>query len=122
MSREEFASLLVRQRDVEADRQAAALFRAPVAGLHHAAAPAGDHRPTALAKQASRLARRRVRGMVLADPRRAEHRDGRTVDQGDTLEALAELVRDHLDLALEIVWPRFEEPAVVHQKSRGTCV
>ena len=43
-------ALLVRQLDVEPDREAAALLRAAVRALHHAAAAAGDHRPAVLAE------------------------------------------------------------------------
>ena len=45
--------LLVRQLDVESDGEAAAFLRAAVAGLHDAAASAGDDGPVALGEEAS---------------------------------------------------------------------
>ena len=80
MSRYGFECLLVRELDVEADREPAALARAAVRALHHARAAAGDDRPAALGEAAADGARRLVRRMALADPRRAEDRHRRPVD------------------------------------------
>ena len=86
--------LLVRQLDVEADREAAAFLRAAVRGLHHAGPAPGDHRPTRLREEATGLARGMVSGVVLSNPRGTEERDGGRRDPLHRLEAALELARD----------------------------
>ena len=78
--------LLVRELDVEPDRDAAALLGAAVRGLHDPGAAAGDDREVGPGEPARGLARRLVGGVALADPRRAEDRDGRAREVADGLE------------------------------------
>jgi hypothetical protein len=66
--------LLVRQVDVEADREAAPVLRPAVRRLHHAGAAAGDHRPAGLGEEATRRSRGLVRGMAFVHARRPEQR------------------------------------------------
>ena len=106
--------LLVRELDVEADGEPAALARAAVRGLHAARAAAGHDRPALLGEEARDLAGRVVRRMPLADAGRAEHRHGRVGDLRDGLEALEELVRDARDAAAVAVLP-LEKFPVVHR-------
>ena len=115
--------LLVRQLDVEADREAVAFLRAAVRALHHAAAAAGDDRPAALGEALADRARRLVRRAAFVHARRAEQRDGRPVDQRDLLEAGAELGGDLLDRRVDVERRRVvEDLAVVgHRRCCGTC-
>ena len=106
--------LLVRQLDVEADREAAGLPRAAVRGLHHAGAAAGDDREARLREPPARHPRIRVGRVVLPHPRRAEDRYRRPVDSLDRLEALVELLRDPRDVAGEVAVLALEEPPVFH--------
>ncbi len=111
--------LLVRQLDVEADREPAALARAAVGGLHHARPAAGDDGEAGQRQQPPDLARLRVGRVVLANARRAEDRDRRPVDPRDGDEPLAELVRDPLDVLGEVPFPPVEDLAVLHLKVVG---
>jgi hypothetical protein len=80
------------------------------------AASARDDRPAALAEQAPRLARGRVRGMRLVDARAAEERDRGPVDLVDLGETAAELVRDPLDGPLGVGKLGVEDLSVVHYR------
>ena len=95
--------LLVRQFDVEADREAAAFLRAAVCGLHHARAAAGHDGEASLGKAPADLAGLLVGGMTFVHPRRAEQRDRRPVDPLDRFESLQELVADPGRVREEIV-------------------
>src|SRR5207237_7243237 len=83
--------LLVRQLDVEADREPAALLRAAVRGLHHPGAASRDDRESSLGEPARDVTRLPVGGIVLAHAGGAEDRDGRPADPLDRGEALAKL-------------------------------
>ena len=107
----------MRQLDVEADGEAAALLAAAVRRLHHAGSAAGHDRPAGLREQLRRRARRLVRTAALGDARRAEERDGRPVDLLHRLEPLEELVRDQLRMASQLGerLMRLEQlPVIVH--------
>jgi hypothetical protein len=106
--------LLVRQHDVEADREAAALFRAAVRRLHHAGPTARDHRPARLGEEASGLSCGDVGGVVLPDACRAEERHGGRRDPLHRLEAALELARDLNDALVEVAVDALEDAAVVH--------
>src|SRR5439155_7831411 len=86
--------LLVRQLDVESDREPAALLRAAVRRFHHARSTAGDDRPALFGEPASDATRLLVRRVTFADARRAEDGHGGPVDPVDRFEAFAELVCD----------------------------
>ena len=90
--------LLVRQLDVEADGEPAALLAAAVPGLHHARAAAGDDREALLREEARRLARGFVGLAARLHPGRAEEGHGRPVDPLDRLEAAQELVPDRVEV------------------------
>ena len=81
-------SLLVRQLDVEADREAAALAAAAVRRLHHAGAAARDDCPARPRRRGVRSSRASVvRRRALVHARRAEDRDRGPVDPLDGHEA-----------------------------------
>ena len=123
MSRYGFERLLVRQLDVEADREPAALLRAAVRSLHHAAAAAGDDRPAALAEPPADRARRLVRLLSVAT--RAEPNSataGRSISR-DLLEARAELGGDLRDRRVDVEragWSRIWRSSVT-ARCCGTC-
>ena len=94
--------LLVRQLDVEADREPAALARAPVRRLHHARPAAGHDREPGLGEPPRDVPGLRVGGVILGHPRGAEDRHRRPADPLDGLEALAELARDPRDVLGEV--------------------
>ena len=123
MSQYGFDSLLVRERDVEADAETAAVLAAAVRGLHHAGAAARDDREAGLGEEPRRLPRLAVRIGVLADPRRPEDRDGRPVDLEHLLEAAEELGRDHGDVVRQVVVRPLEDAAVadVGHRSAPRC-
>ena len=111
--------LLVRERDVEADREAAALLAAAVRRLHHARPAAGDDRESRLRELPRRLARLPVGLAVLPDPGRAEDRDGRPVDLEHLLEAAEELARDDRDVVLQVLVRPLEDAPVVGRAISG---
>src|SRR5438067_1362365 len=106
--------LLMRQLDVEADREPAALARAAVRGLHHARPAARDDGEPRLGEALPHLARLPVGRVLLVDPGRAEDSDPGPADPLDRGEALEELVRDPRDVPGEVAVAALEEPAVLH--------
>ena len=114
--------LLVREVDVEADREAAALLGSAVRGLHHTRAAAGDHGPARLREESPRGARGFVRGMPLVHARRAEERDHGERNLRDGLEAHLELARDLEHARVDVPVDAFEDAAVVHHSVRSMCV
>src|SRR5438046_2203995 len=90
--------LLVRQLDVEADREPAALARAAVRGLHHSGPATRDDGEARLGEALPHLARLPVGRVLLVDPGRAEDGDPGPADPLDRGEALEELVRDPRDV------------------------
>ena len=117
------AALLVREADVEADREPARLLAAAVRRLHHPGPAARDDREPRLREQPCRLAGEPVRGRILADAGGAEDRDGGPVDQLDLLEAGVELGRDQRHVRLGRAVAAAQDPAVelsVHRRFCGT--
>src|SRR6185436_7634008 len=117
-------ALLVRQLDVEADRESAPFLHSAVGRLHHARPAAGDHRPARLAETAPDLAGVTIGLGVLAHARGAEDRDRGSVDPVHGREAGPELPGDREDVLGERALVGREEPLVVCQRSRSgsTCV
>src|SRR5205085_4861745 len=111
--------LLVRELDVEAHGEAAALLRTAIRRLHHAGPAARDYGPAALAEPPRHLARLPVRRRVLADAGRAEEGHRRAVDLRDDLEAVPELVADPRDVGLDVAGQRGEQTAVVSARARN---
>src|SRR5581483_10998369 len=106
--------LLVRQLDVEADGQAAALAAAAVCRLHDARPSTGDDGPACLGEQPAGRARRVVRERALVHARRPEDRHRRPVEPVNRLEAGEELVRDRLRVRAQLLdrLVRLQHPAV----------
>ena len=97
---------------------------AAVRRLHHARPAAGHDRPAGLGEEPPRRARRGVRRIVLADPRRAEDRHRRPVDPLDGLEPRVELRRDPRRLLAQlvgIVMGLIEESPVLHRYKAPFC-
>ena len=80
--------LLARQLDAEADREPAALAAAEIRRFHQARPAAGDDGPARLGEEQRRLAGELVRARPCRRARRAEARDGRTVDSLHRFEPL----------------------------------
>ena len=115
-------ALLVRQLDVEADRDASAFARSAVRGLHEPRPAARHDRESGLGEAASDLDRGRVVGMPLADARGAEDRHRGLREERDRLEALVELVGDPSDVLPLCAAVRLEKPPVVQgQKLRSVA-
>jgi hypothetical protein len=107
--------LLVRQLDIEADRDPTRFLRAAVRGLHHARPAAGHHGEARLRELSSDLARVGIEPVALVDPRGAEDADRRPADPLDREEALQELVPDALGVPGKVAVVPFEDLAVLHQ-------
>ena len=90
--------LLVRQLDVEADRHAAARFRAPVRRRHQSGPAAGDDSEARLGEESPDLNRLGVDRLVLCRPRRAEDGHRGVGDVRDGVEPVEELVGDPIDV------------------------
>src|SRR5439155_1716892 len=110
--------------DVEADREPATFLRAAIRRFHDAGTAPCDDGPPPTREAAPGLPRLLVDGTALADARRAEDRHCRPVDLVDHLEALAKFACDEGDVSFEVLRLLLggEDPAVFHQKFRGTCV
>ena len=85
--------LLVRQLDVEPDRESAGFVGAAVGCLHQARPAAGDHGEAVFGKAGRCLAAELVPAVALGDPGRAENRDA-VVDVAQRVEAALDLVVD----------------------------
>src|SRR4029079_14743409 len=115
----------VRQLDVEADAEAAAVLAAAVRSLHRARPAAGDHRPARLGEELSRRACRLIRRRTVDDAGGAEDRDRRPVDPLDRLEPLVELLRDAGGVLAQrrLILVRLgEKLAVLHYRPPSGCV
>ena len=95
--------LLVRELDVEADREPTAFLRATVRGLHHAGPAAGDDPEPGFGEAPTDVAGLFVGRVPFTDASGAEERDRGPVDPLDGLEALQELVADPRRVREEIV-------------------
>ncbi len=106
--------LLVRELDVEADREAPGLLRASVGCLHHAGAAAGDHREAGLGQQPAAQASAfvvRVAGVRFA-PIRTPSRQAADAVHG--LEALQQLLCDQGDVRRVVGDGVLENASVFH--------
>ena len=118
--------LLVRQEDVEADREATGLLAAAVRSLHHPRAATGDHGEASPRELGADRARRLVPRRPLADPRRAEHGHGWPVDPVDRLEPGEELGGDQGHVTRKRLVTTPQQPSVEvltlrHRRVCGTC-
>src|SRR6185436_10863715 len=104
--------LLVRKLDVEAHREAAALFRTAVRRFHRARPAAGDDREAGLRQRTPAGSGLLVFGVVARRARRAEDGCRRAWDPLDRLEAHAQLLRDQLDVSLDVAVVVLEDAAV----------
>ena len=116
-------ALLVRELDVEADRQPPGLLAPAVRGLHHARPSTRDDGEPCAGEETGCLAGRDVGGRLLAHPCRPEDRDGRPVDLLHLLEAGEELRRDERHVARDRPVATTQHPAielaVLHSLSCG---
>ena len=85
--------LLVRELDVEPDRDRTHVARAAVRGFHQPRPAAGYHGESRAAYARPDLSYKRVVGVILGRARRAEHRDRRP-EPRERVEAARELRRD----------------------------
>src|SRR5581483_236059 len=107
--------LLVRELDVEADGEAAALPRTAVGRLHYAWPAPGDDREAGLGEAPRHAARGLVRRVALPDARGAEDRHRRPVDPGNGLEACEKLLPDPHGVGTEVaVVAALEKATVLH--------
>ena len=104
--------LLVRELDVAADREPAALLGAAVDRLHHSRPAAGDDREPAPGEGPPELHARPVEGVVAGRARGAEDRD-RAAYLGERVKAFDELAQDAEDApGIGVVGELLEDGAV----------